>query len=264
LTASNELRFLRRSNLDLVSKLKYLLLRLSVTERLQSLSRTRDIALSLSIRRGSKVWLRLGTTDVLVFRELFLAKEYDEPLDELKIDKPELVRHVVDLGANIGLASRLLFERFPNASFTCVEPESGNFKTLVRNLASVPDANLLKAAVSTHNGSANLEVKPFDEWGCRISEDRAAPANSFSVELKAITDILKQSVREPKCLLKIDVEGLERELFKTAKIWADAVDFILLEIHLPYTDVELENDLKEIPAWQISFRADCLFALRRA
>src|SRR5687767_12488201 len=51
--------------------------------------------------------LRKGTSDLLVFREVFLFKTY-----HIELDKPALI---IDAGANIGLTSIYFSNRFPDA-----------------------------------------------------------------------------------------------------------------------------------------------------
>jgi FkbM family methyltransferase len=261
MTARKELALLRESNLSIVSKLKYLFVRLTITSRLKPLFRNRQNAISLRVLPLGDVWLRLATSDLLVFREVFLLREYNELLERLRINRPELITHVIDLGANVGLASRLLSASFPNASFTCVEPEPGNFKALTRNLAGMPSADLLNVAVSTENGTANLQMDPFEEWGGRVSSEISSTGHNCRVELRAIKEIVGKRTNGTQRLLKIDIEGGERELFQAANTWAHAVDFIMVEIHDPYTEAEFENDVKKMPCWQIAVRTDRLFAL---
>src|ERR1700741_4382586 len=63
--------------------------------------------------------LRKGTSDLEVFREIFLFNTYDFPVPE--------PRTIVDAGANIGLSAVYFANRFKDATIFAVEPESSNF-----------------------------------------------------------------------------------------------------------------------------------------
>ena len=45
-------------------------------------------------------------------------------------------------------------------------------------------------------------------------------------------------------LLKVDIEGAEREVFKASAPWIRRVRYIVLEVHPPYTTEELLADLE--------------------
>ena len=71
--------------------------------------------------------LRVPSTDVPTYMQVFLNNEYDFRA----IKRP---RVIVDAGANIGLASILFANRYPEAKVLAIEPEHDNFSLLADNV----------------------------------------------------------------------------------------------------------------------------------
>ena len=87
------------------------------------------IYLDLKYNRLSKVrvpgikepiFLRRGTSDVAIFDQVFLDGDYD-------IDFKFHPRTIIDAGANIGLFSIMMKNRFPGSKVICIEPDKENF-----------------------------------------------------------------------------------------------------------------------------------------
>src|SRR6266576_607241 len=86
-----------------------------------------------------RVWIRTHTTDASVLSEV-LAGSYQTLGGSL-----ESVRTIVDLGANVGYASRWLLRKFPQARLVAVEPSPDNAAILHRNLAGA--ASIIEACI---------------------------------------------------------------------------------------------------------------------
>src|ERR1700733_8990340 len=74
------------------------------------------------------VKLRARTSDPFVFRQIMIENEY-LPLKDLRVET------ILDLGANIGLASAWFLNRFPAATVFAVEAAADNYPTCKENLA---------------------------------------------------------------------------------------------------------------------------------
>ncbi|MBA3753687.1 MAG: hypothetical protein H0X01_06045 [Nitrospira sp.] len=70
-------------------------------------------------RLGHPIFLRAGTSDVLVFIQIFIDGELDFPM-------PEEPSSIVDAGANIGLASLYFAQRFQKAKIVALEVDQSN------------------------------------------------------------------------------------------------------------------------------------------
>src|SRR5215469_5945413 len=72
------------------------------------------------------LFVRLRTSDVEVYEDIILKKEYDYPTSFSP-------RTIVDVGANCGMTSVFYANRYPDATVVAVEPETSNYSALVRN-----------------------------------------------------------------------------------------------------------------------------------
>ena len=191
------------------------------------------IPLPLPGRSGS-VWVRPGTTDLLVYHDVIVRQQYG------RVPLPE-VRTVVDCGAHIGLASAYFLCRYPHARVLAVEPDAANHALCRRNLEPFgARASVLRAALWSCRRP--LAVRPWlaGTWAASVEPIGAtAPADltelAASAELVEGADVptlLARAGWEVVDLLKVDVEGAEREVFGTGDLgWLERVRCIEIELH---------------------------------
>jgi len=208
---------------------------------------------------GGRFDLSLRANDFVLF-EVFGFGAYDVDLAPLGP-----VRTVLDVGANIGLASVFLADRLPDARFICVEPSADSFRLLERNLRqNVPRADAIHAAVAAEPGRLAVEegVHPG-----HTRTTHAAVAGAATVPALTLTGVLDH-VGVPRAdLLKLDIEGGEIPLLATAERWAHRVGAVLAEIHAPLTKAEALDQLAEhgfrpVPLPRRPQFADILLAVR--
>ena len=130
---------------------------------------------------------------------------------------------IVDLGANIGLASRYFREVFPGAELVAVEPDAGNCAIARHNLPA--GATLLEAAISSHGGQGRLVVTG------RNCGFQVRPDADGTIPFTTVPDILDQAVGCIPFLIKIDIEGFEETLFASNTDWIDCFPILLIELH---------------------------------
>jgi FkbM family methyltransferase len=185
----------------------------------------------VSVRRQIKVrgcppiFLRNGTSDVPVFRQIFMDGEYDIPLPF----QPEVI---VDLGANIGLFSLLMHQRYPGARIIAVEAEAGNYQQMRRNLSAVPDVHLHHKAIWSSNGTVEIGIDPqYGEWGANISTTLHNHCQRNTVESITMQRLMELEHIQHVDLLKIDIEGAEEALFDVSTEWLRSTQAIVIELH---------------------------------
>ena len=83
------------------------------------------------------IYLRAGTSDLWVFDQIFLYRE-------LETDFGQGLGRIIDAGANIGLASVYLANRFPNSQILALEVDAQNFELLVKNTRACPQITPLR------------------------------------------------------------------------------------------------------------------------
>lgn len=159
----------------------------------------------------SEIVLRLNTSDLPTFEQVFINREYDSP------DMPTNASRIVDLGANIGLATVYFASRYPSAALLAVEPESGNFEMLLCNTRHLGSrVHRYQAAVWTFDGTIGLRTKdatnrPLGSWGVQVSSE----LNSDEQRATCFTlaTLLGFAGFSEVDILKVDIEGAELELF---------------------------------------------------
>lgn len=169
------------------------------------------------------LWVRSGTSDAATFDEVFVAREYDLPLDGFS------PRHVLDLGANVGYASVLFASRWPQASILAVEPETGNVALLERNIALYPQIRSLHAAVWSRPAEVSVANPEDDANAFRMTE--STHDGSPKIPAFTIPQLMERLGCEQLDLLKMDVEGAEAEILRGASAWLDRVGVMVVELH---------------------------------
>jgi FkbM family methyltransferase len=165
--------------------------------------------------------VRLGTSDVEVYRDTFLEQEYYYPT-------PFSPRRIVDVGANCGMTSVFYTNRYPDATVVAVEPEPSNYEALVRNTRAYPNIVPIQAALWSTDGQ--VEVFPpwpywkrWGKWGFRVRNGNGSRALTLPT-------LMREFGMESVDILKIDVEGAEREIFSNCD-WMEKVKLLAIELH---------------------------------
>ncbi|KAE8132633.1 S-adenosyl-L-methionine-dependent methyltransferase [Aspergillus pseudotamarii] len=164
-----------------------------------------------------------------IYNEIFEDREYDRV--ELSKDP-----FIVDVGANIGLFSLYMKEKYPLSNIIAFEPAPENFEALNRNLAfhMVSTVTAYPYALGTEARSAAFTYFPnmpgnstlnIEEKECQIQlfkenyeetfgDDMFKDAKEIMVPVNRLSYFLSQyhSNVEVIDLLKIDVEGTESEV----------------------------------------------------
>lgn len=134
---------------------------------------------------------------------------------------------IIDCGANIGLASIYLNERFPLARVVGLEPDTSAYLSANRNCEGRPAITLLNAGVSSQTGFAHI-LDP----GLGGNAMRTVLDDSGDIELKSISDIRDAQGDQFELLfVKMDVEGAEKEIFSRDVEWIDEVPLLIVELH---------------------------------
>jgi FkbM family methyltransferase len=173
-------------------------------------------------------WLRLPSSDVPTYKQVFIDREYDFSV----VKNPSTI---IDAGANIGLASIWFANKFPDAIILAIEPENSNFELLKKNLAMYPNVIPIRAALWSTEGLIRLTDPGIGNWGFRTkgmvdSEDPIMDSEHL-VNAVTVESLIKLYKLERVSILKIDIEGAEKEVFSESANWIGSVDSIIIELH---------------------------------
>jgi FkbM family methyltransferase len=169
------------------------------------------------------VHLRVRTSDISLFNDILLRKEYDLGLRDFS------PRTIVDAGANVGMATLYYANRYPNARIVAVEPEASNYAALVKNVAPYPNVIAINAALWNKDGKVSLgptglDSTSYGKWAFQVSD--------AGTQVRAITmrTLMVEAKIDTIDLLKMDVEGGEMEAFENCD-WMNGVQVIAIELH---------------------------------
>jgi len=194
------------------------------------------------------IWLRAKTSDIPTFEQIFISQEYD-----IKI--PITPESIIDCGANVGLASVYLKNRYPLAKIISVEPDTENFAMLQKNTSMYNDIHCLKNGV--WNKAADLNVVDKlglgESWALMVDEVKEKTENS--IRSVTISEIMQQFNLKEIDLLKIDIEGAEKELFSdNYEDWLPKTKVLYIELHDRYRKGTSTSFFKAIINYDFSVR----------
>lgn len=180
------------------------------------------------------LYARLATSDINVLEEIFFHDTY-APVLPLK---HKGVATIIDLGANVGYASRYFQIHFPGAWVVAVEPDEDNLRLCRLN---APSATPIRACAVGRARQVFLD-RSRAAWAFQMSDSAQA---GDPVDGLTVPQILERAgVSGPVDLLKCDIEGAEAELFDDCSAWIAKVRAAIVELHAPYTSAQLLEDLR--------------------
>lgn len=120
-------------------------------------------------------YMKPNSIDNASFEEIFLNGEYEINYPEFKT--PNL--NIIDAGANIGFSSIFYANRFFNSNILAIEPESENFKSLLKNTCKYDNIKPINGAVWKNDCFIEIIDKGWGTRGFMIKEIEAENDNSF-------------------------------------------------------------------------------------
>ncbi len=185
-----------------------------------------------------KVHLRPGSTDNCVFKQIFLKQDLNIPV--MRIIQQQTI---LDLGANIGMASLYLTNRFPDADVLGIEPDAANGEMFKKNLNNYLRVEFRLGAIRGDNERVAQVDTGRGQSGYEMKTDNAG--------LPAITigDIIQIYGWQSIDIIKMDIEGSEKSVFEgETESWLPHVKIMFVELHdrkVPGCSAALFNALKK-------------------
>jgi FkbM family methyltransferase len=195
---------------------------------------------SITLERGGEkrqFTYRENTSDEKVIQQVFAAQHYN--LGRLARHQ-EIMAYlqsmhqagrrplIIDAGANIGASSVYLALSFPEAQIVAIEPDAGNFALLSANVEGLK-VRCLQAAIASSSGRTRLVDPGIGAWGYRTDPSGAGP----EVPTVTVAQVFQEN-GEPlfhPFLVKIDIEGGERDLFEGDTSWVERTAIVVVELH---------------------------------
>ena len=164
--------------------------------------------------------------DISIAHSIFSFQEYLLP--KIKDFQPKLI---LDCGGNIGAAAVYFANKYPGVKIYSVEPERDNFKLLTFNTAFYGNIHPIKSALWDKETFIRVEDRGFGKWGFMTFETTADDPAAFRTT--TVSKLLAESGFDEIDLLKIDIEGAEKEVFSAPDVdeWLPKVKVLTIELH---------------------------------
>jgi FkbM family methyltransferase len=174
---------------------------------------------------GMNIYVRTNTSDIYVAISSLFEKEYDH----IRATNPKFI---IDAGANIGTSSIFFAEKYPDASIIAVEPEESNFDLLLQNTSNYDNIIAIKAAIWGSSDKRTIKNQFSGHWGYTISNTQKR-SKSTGQEINCITigALMEKYGIDTIDLLKMDIEGSEKNVLENSSDWINSVEIMTVELH---------------------------------
>ena len=182
---------------------------------------TMNKSVKLKIYNGLlRKWItvRTKTSDLAVFEKVIKNEEYALPANY----HPKVI---IDAGANIGVSTLYFAAKYPQAMVIAVEPDESNFRMLQTNTAGWNSIRSMKAAIWKESVSVNLSGEKNSDFQVNLD------GYGGTVEGITFDELMNRFAVNYVDVMKIDIEGAEKEVFETAQTWIHKVGMIVIELH---------------------------------
>lgn len=159
------------------------------------------------------VWLRKNSSDLHVFEQVFLHREYESLIMVAKDNKIN-VHSIVDAGANIGLTSLFFLHHFPEAKIISIEPDPENYEMLKKNTQEF-GKRIVCLQMALWDKEDVLEITDeFGDgrsWAKSVRKSKLQSANL--VKSITVSQLISDQSLSQIDIFKMDIEGAEEVIF---------------------------------------------------
>ncbi len=176
----------------------------------------------IKLSNNRNIYLRKSTKDHETFGEVFVDNIYNLPL-------PVEPKTIIDAGANIGLASLFFKMKYHDASVVLIEIDKNNLEMIEKNLKNQTKVTILNKGLY----NTNTYFKVFDPFNATNSfVVKESTQDDYDVESVTINQIIDDQKWDEIDILKIDIEGAEKNLFESNyQEWLPKVNVLMVETH---------------------------------
>ena len=179
-----------------------------------------------------KLFLRKRGSDQDAFDQVFVEQGYAQPF--LEGFSP---RVIIDAGAYVGYSTVYFANKYPDCQIIAVEPERSNFDLLKKNTSGYRNVQCIRAALWSTKTKLYMKSLTGREWSFRVQQNQSSDEGfSEIVPTVTIPEIMEKFGLNVIDILKIDIEGAEKELFsKNYETWIGKCKIIVIELHERFT-----------------------------
>lgn len=167
--------------------------------------------------------LRNNPHDYGTFEEVIVKEGY-------KIDAAVNPKRIIDGGGNIGLTAAYFASRYPDAQIITIEPDKENFELLSANVKSYQNIKPLLGGVWSN--TTWLQVKDLGLGNNGFIVEEVAAATPGAIRAWSIAGIMEEMHWDHCDIVKLDVEGSEKEIFEDGyQNWLPKTALLIIELH---------------------------------
>jgi FkbM family methyltransferase len=168
------------------------------------------------------IHLRAKTSDIEAFCQIFVHGELD-----IKIEQS--VNYIIDAGANIGLSSIWFANQFPDALIDSLEIDNNNIFSLQLNSKDYPNINIVPKGLWSCSTTLRIVNPDAEPWAFRV--ETTDDTDPLGFPATTIFELMKAREAKQIDILKIDIEGAEKEVFEADTSWLSNVGTLFIELH---------------------------------
>ena len=168
-------------------------------------SKNKNESINIQANQKKVTFTISNIDDLIAFYEIFVLETYKAR---------DSVKNIIDLGANIGVASLYFALRYPNAKIFACEPNPEVFSVLSKNLSSFENVKTYPFLLSDETNEQKTFFVSSNRSHSSSVLNRGEEFESCSVRSFKLVDLLEFLKLKKVDFLKFDIEGSEFDLFK--------------------------------------------------
>lgn len=175
--------------------------------------------------KGNTISIRLNSSDIYVLMNIVIYEEY-------RLDLKRSPEYIVDAGAYTGISTVYFAEKYPDATIIAIEPDKNNFMLLKENTKNFKKVKCINNALWFKTETVEMTDRDVGHWGFTMRNFKTK-GNGKSSEIKSVNIpwIMKNYDIDYIDLLKVDIEGSEKEVLENSSDWINNVGVIAVELH---------------------------------
>lgn len=202
------------------------------------------------------------TEDFPIVKGILEDKEYD-----LSFAQGFVPKNIIDCGGHIGTAAVYFANKYPTANIYSIEPQIDNFKLLMYNSVFYENIHQIRSAIWNKITNVNICDKGYGSAGYVVEETDTISDNLTGTSTKTIISIMEEYGFDTIDILKIDIEGSEKELFNDENVheWLGKVKVLIIELHDRIKKGCFDAVIKAISRynWFFTFKGENIILLKQ-
>tara|TARA_A100001015_G_scaffold1845_1_gene2519 strand:- start:724 stop:1539 length:816 start_codon:yes stop_codon:yes gene_type:complete len=179
--------------------------------------------------------------DLNTLRQIFIKEEYKftKNLNKIfkdsynKILNKKKIPLIIDCGVNICASANYFYLIYPKTEIIGIEPDKINLNLCKKNNLNKKKIKILDSAISNESFNYTVERNNQDGRSSFINNENQKNLKVNSPKTVTMKDIMKNYDLDKykPFIIKIDIEGHEKNFFSSNTEWMKYFDFIIIELH---------------------------------